>query len=97
MLRHVKKFHSEGAKRKAEETAELRRMELLDAGKVPRLSVEDQTGGAVSTRGMKRAADQDSNPEVKLPKPGVSETTNDTTEEYGEGSNPLYVAGVKKI
>lgn len=55
MLRHVKKFHSEGAKRKAEANEELARMELLHADKVPRLSVEDsQTGGAVSTRSMKK-------------------------------------------
>lgn len=48
------KFHSEAAKRKAEESAELVRMKLLNADKVPHLSDEHQTGGAVSTRGMKR-------------------------------------------
>ena len=54
MLRHVKKHHSQEAKRKAEEFTELIRMELLHANKVPRLSVQDQTGGAVSTRSMKK-------------------------------------------
>ena len=52
MLRHVKKFHSEAAKRKAEESAELTRLELLHASKVPHLSEDSQTGGAVSTRGV---------------------------------------------
>lgn len=53
MTAHVKKFHSETAKRKAADTDELARLELLHANKVPRLNVEHQTGGAVSTRGMK--------------------------------------------
>ena len=44
MLKHVRKFHSEEAKRKAVDTAELTRLELS----------ESQTGGAVSTRGMKK-------------------------------------------
>ena len=59
MVAHVKKCHSEAAKRKAEESAELTRMELLHASKVPRLDVEEQTGGAVTTRGTRRAADDD--------------------------------------
>ena len=54
MSKHTRKFHSEAAKRKAEESAELVRMKLLHADKVPHLSDEHQTGGAVSTRGMKR-------------------------------------------
>jgi len=57
MVAHVKKFHSEAAKRKADERAELTRLDLLHAKKVPRLS--DQTGGAVSTRGTKRPTDDE--------------------------------------
>ena len=53
MTAHVKKFHSEAAKRKAEEDAELLRLELLNSDKVPRLGNEEQIGGAVSTRCMK--------------------------------------------
>ena len=67
MTAHVKKCHSEVAKRKAEEDAELLRLELLNSGKVPRLSVEEQTGGAVTTRGTKRSADDDI-PDVKVTK-----------------------------
>ena len=54
MMAQVRKCHSEAAKRRAEESAELSKLELLHANKVPRLSVEDQTGGAVSTRRMKK-------------------------------------------
>ena len=54
MLRHVKKHQSEAAKQKADEFAELTRMQLLHANKVPRLSVEDQDSGAASTRSMKK-------------------------------------------
>ena len=67
MVAHVKKFHSEATKRKAEESAELTRMELLHANKVPRLSVEHQSGGAVTTRGMKRVSEE-TNPDVKVAK-----------------------------
>ena len=51
---HVEKFHSEAAKRKAEENAELLRLELLHSEKIPRLSNDEQIGGAVTTRGMKK-------------------------------------------
>ena len=54
MLKHVRKSHSEGAKRKAVDTAELIRLELLHSGKVPRSTVDSQIGGAVSTRGMRK-------------------------------------------
>ena len=37
LVAHVRKFHSEAAKRKADESAELTRMELLHGNKVPRL------------------------------------------------------------
>lgn len=51
----MKNVHSEAAKRKAEDTAELARLELLHSNKVPKLeSDESQTGGAVSTRIMKQ-------------------------------------------
>ena len=54
LSKHTRKFHSEAAKQKAADTAELARLEFLHADKVPHLSDEHQTGGAVSTRGMKR-------------------------------------------
>lgn len=93
MSKHVRKFHSEAAKRKANDTAE------LHADKVPRLSDEHETGGAVTTRGMKREVDEEeeSKQEVKMAKPDVSETTKDTNDEYGGGPNPLFVADVKKL
>ena len=97
MTAHVKKFHSEVAKRKTTDTAELARLELLPADKIPRLSVERQTGGAVTTRGMKREVDEESKQEMKMTKPEVSETTKDTNDEYGGGPNLLFVADVKKL
>ena len=54
MLKHVRKSHSEGAKRIAVDTAELIRLELLHSGKVPRSTVDSQIGGAVSTRGLRK-------------------------------------------
>lgn len=36
-----KKFHSEAAKRKAEESAELLRLEIMNSDKVPRLDIEE--------------------------------------------------------
>ena len=88
MVTHVKKCHSEAAKRKAEESAELLRLELLNSGKIPRLDVEEQTGGAVSTRGTKRSA-EDSNPDVKMAKrePESSETKTDD-------EKPLFQANI---
>lgn len=63
----VKKFHSEGAKREAEESVELLRMELLNSEKVPCLSLENQKGGAVITCGTKReAAEGKSKQDVKM-------------------------------
>ena len=56
MKAHVRKFHSEAAKWKAEESIELDRLELLNANKVPRLSVESQKGGAVTS--SKRTLDE---------------------------------------
>ena len=49
------KSNSEAAKRKAEDSAELARLELLHSNKVPKLeSDKSQTGGTVSTRSMKQ-------------------------------------------
>ena len=57
--RHMKNVHSEAAKRKAEDSAKLARLELLHSNKVPKLeSDESQTGGAVSTRSMKQDKDK---------------------------------------
>ena len=42
MLKHVRKFHSEEAKRKASVNDELDRLELLHADKVSRLSVDSR-------------------------------------------------------
>ena len=117
MTAHVKKFHSEAAKRKAEEGAELLRLELLNSGKVPRLGNEEQTGGAVTTRGMthetdegdhksgvkvtkskKRGADQgDNKSDVKVSKEEVADKSEDSTDTYGGGPDPLYVAEFKKL
>ena len=93
MLRHVRKFHSEAAKRKAEESAELSKLELLHATKVPRLSVEEQVGGAVSTRGTKRPTEE-SNSDVKELKREVKQQ--EENEKYNEESTPLFVANVTK-
>ena len=63
MKKHFKKAHSEAAKRKAEDSAELARLDLLHTNKVPRLSLGDQSGGAVSTRGMQQESKtMDQNP-----------------------------------
>ena len=112
MVKHVKKFHSEAAKRKAAETDELDRMELLHADKVPRLSVDHQTGGAVSTRGMKRANEEEPNPDVKAtrgmkradeenPSPDVKAAKNDQeiekSDKYEGGPNPLFQANIYKM
>ena len=94
MLKHVRKFHSEEAKRKAPVNDELERLELLHADKVPRLSVEHQTGGAENTRGTKRVAD-DGSPDVKVAKndqehePEKSDTSDD-------GKDPLFQAKIDK-
>ena len=48
MSRHIRKFHSKAAKRKAEDTAELLRMELIHSNKVP--NIDSQLGGVNETR-----------------------------------------------
>ena len=97
LVKHVKKFHSEGAKGKAEENNELSRMELIHAAKIPRLSIDHQVGGAVTTRGVKRRAEEikpeEIKPEVKAPK-----ISPDNEPELEEGQDkPLFMANVKKL
>ena len=98
MKAHVRKFYSEAAKRKAEESAELLKLELLNSNKVPRLSVEHQTGGAASTTGRKREiSEEESKNNVKAPIPEDEDSTPTTSDEYGGGSDPLYQANIDKI
>ena len=98
MKAHVRKFHSEAAKRKAEESAELLKLELLNSNKVPRLSVEHQTGGAARTRGKKReTTEEESKNNAKAPKPGDEDSTPATSDEYGGGSDPLFQANIDKM
>ena len=103
MQRHAKKYHSEVAKRKASDNAELDRLELIHSGKVPRMTIDDdddddQTGGAVLTRGTKRTADDDDNHKGKLSKPLVdySDTSEDEEEEE-EQEIPLFKANITKM
>ena len=91
MIAHVKKYHSEAAKRKAEESAELSKLELLHASKAPRLTNENQTGGAVTTRGTKRGSDE-TKPDVKELKPELK-----PQEKHVKERTPLFVANVIKL
>ena len=93
MTAHVKKFHSEAAKRKASELEELSRLELLHADKIPRLSADHQTGGAVTTRGTKRAAEE-IKPDAKTPKISKEDTPDkfDNSDE-----NALFHANITKM
>ena len=95
MLKHVRKFHSEEAKRRASVNDELERLELLHADKVPRLSVEHQTGGAVSTRGTKRVAD-DGSPDVKDAK-NDQEDEPEKSDTSDDGTGPLFQAKIDKM
>lgn len=61
---------------------------------MPRLDIDRQTGGAVSTRGTKRPAEE-SNSDVKELKPEVK--PQEENEEYDEGPTPLFVANVTKL
>ena len=98
LKKDFKNAHSKAAKRKAEESAELLRMELLNSEKVPRLSLENQKGGAVTTCGTKREdAEGESKQDVKIAKPGVVDPVTEPTDEYGGGPDPLYVADFKKL
>ena len=60
------------------------------------MRVDHQTGGAVSTRGMKRVS-EDSKHNVKAAKPDEDVELHDTKEEYSGEPNPLFIANVKKI
>jgi len=92
MVRHVKKFHSEGAKRKAAMNDELERLELLHADKIPRLSIDQQTGGAVSTRGTKRVSEELKH-DVKTTK--IDEDKPDKSDNLEE--SPLFQANMDKM
>ena len=73
----------------------------MNSDKVPRLDIEEQVGGAVTTRGKKCVADDgDSKHEAKLPKAEEKEEEtpgNDDDEEYQGGGEPLYVADFKNL
>ena len=100
MQRHMKKFHSETAKRKASDNAELDRLEILHSNKVPRLVVdEDQTGGASTTRGTKRIADDDDNPQGKVRRSLVdySDSSEDDEDDEETGKVPLFKANIVKM
>ena len=76
--------------------AELLRIELLHSRSPP--EPELQLGGAVSTRGIKRGNEsKDETIETKVPKPEAVEPETDTTDEYGGGPDPLFVANIKKL
>ena len=95
MLRHVRRFHSESAKRKATDNAELDRLEVLHSHKAPRLQDEQQVGGAVNTRGTKRSTEEGITPRKK---PLVDyDDTSEEEEEEDEESHPLFVANVRKM
>ena len=102
MQRHAKKYHSEAAKRKADDIAELDRLEILHSNKVPRLTLDDdqQTGGSVSTRGTKRVADDDDdNPQKKASRSLVdySDSSDDDDDDKAEGEVPLFKANIVKM
>ena len=73
----------------------------MNSDKVPRLDFKEQVGGAVTTQGKKRVADEgDSKHDAKLPKAEEKEEEtpeNDNDEEYEGGRDPLYVADFKKL
>lgn len=91
MKAHIRKFHSQPSG-KAEEGAE------LNSHKVPRLSVEYQTGGAASTRGTKReTTEEESKNNVKAPKPEDADSTPTTSDEYCGGLDRLFPANIDKM
>ena len=102
MVRHVRKYHSEVAKRKAADNAELDRLEVLHSGKIPRLTVDDdddQTGGAVLTRGTKRLADDNNGPKGKVSRSLVdySDSSDDDGDDDEEREMPLFKANIVKM
>lgn len=93
--KHIKQvYKNTGVKRKAEDDAELLPLELLHSTNIRTLK-NMQQGGSLTTRGMKRKTEDDKN-NVKVPKPEIAEMP-DTSNEYGGGPDPLYVAKVKKL
>jgi len=92
LVKHVRKCHSKAVKRKADNTSELERLELLHSSKIPRMSVE-QTGGAVTTRGTKRTLEEELKPDVKVSK----NDQEDMSDERVSDSQPLFIANVKKL
>ena len=97
MLRHVRQYHSDYAKRQRQETnEELTRLELLHADKVPRLVVdEEQSGGA--NRGTKRMIDNDDIPKQKVPRPLVDYSDTSEDEEEEDQEVPLFKANITKM
>lgn len=92
MMRHIKKYHSQTAKRKAEESTELNRLELLHGGKVPRLVDDSQIGGAA-----KRSIEDDTTPR-KVSLVDYGDTSDDEEGDTLEShSNPLFVANIRKL
>ena len=99
MLRHVRQYHSDYAKRQRQETnEELTRLELLHADKVPRLVVDDdQTGGASTSRGTKRTNDDNDMPK-KQSLVDYSDTSEDEEDEEDEDQElPLFKANITKM
>ena len=95
MMRHVRQYHSETAKRKAAESDELDGLEVIHADKVPRLYLDDdddQAGGA--TRGTKRPVTTEDTTSRKKPLVDYSDTSD---EEEEEENPPLFIANVKKL
>ena len=99
MLRHTRRFHSDYAKRQRQETnEELARLELLHTDKVPRLALDDdQTGGAATTRGTKRANDDDDISTGKVHKPLVDYSDSSEDEEEEDQEVPLFKANIIKM
>ena len=91
MKAHVRKFHLEAAKRKAEDRAELARLELLHSNKAPKLeSDERQTGGAVSTRSIKQDKEKvDLKPTNDQPQPAKRKL--DGADILDDGQNDFLV------
>ena len=99
MKRHVRKFHSDvsegsSGKKKLKETTE-----PSQASKKPRTSVNQQTGGIVSTRRTKReASPEKEKSEVKITKQDHGKTSDEETSvSYVHKQAPMFVANVKKL
>ena len=103
LKKHVRKVHSEAGKRKAEESAELLRLELLHSNKVPTLvSDESQQGGAVSTRRMKKdfdSAKEDLKPLKDEPRAGKRKLEEDVdmSDLIDEGMDDFLVERANRL